>query len=347
MKSVAIVTNSLSGGGAERAMNLLADNLGKFEELNILLIPINAGPPDLVQPSCDISQIERIWNGGLWDTIKAFARFQIAILKFKPRFLILNCDLPEFYSALAIWNAKCIIVEHTTRPWAGRKLLGSLIRWILYIRGASYVRVSDRINISHHVNNTSNNVSVIPNIIDPNVIASGFNQSEELDSKGKLLFVGRLSKEKRPDLFIDLARETKFESLIIGGGFLSSALRQGSKDVGNLRFLGQQLNPWQFASAQDLLVLTSEYEGDGLVALEAISLGIPVALRSTSDLQRIGFPLRNYFEDVPTLAARIAKNHFSDFELSDFERSQILKNRSPEEVSRLWLQFLLSLERHA
>ena len=51
MKAVAIVTNSLSGGGAERAMNLLADNLGKFENFNVMLIPINAGPPDLIQPS--------------------------------------------------------------------------------------------------------------------------------------------------------------------------------------------------------------------------------------------------------------------------------------------------------
>lgn len=343
MKSIAIVTNSLSGGGAERAMNLLADNLGKIEELNVLLIPINAGPRDLVQPSCEISEIERVWNGGLWDTIKAFSRFQIAILKFKPKFLILNCDLPEFFSALAIWNAKCIIVEHTTRPWDGRKSLGRLIRWILYIRGASYVRVSERINIFRRFNNTW----VIPNIIDPKIIASEITQSKVPDLQGKLVFVGRLSKEKRPDLFIELARETKFESLIIGDGLLGLALRQGSKDVRNLRFLGQQLNPWEFASAQDLLVLTSEYEGDGLVALEAISLGIPVALRNTSDLQRIGFPLRNYFEDIPTLAARIAKNDFSDFELSDFERSQILKDRSPEEVSRLWLQFLLSLERPA
>ena len=343
MKSVAIVTNSLSGGGAERAMNLLADNLGKIEELNVLLIPINAGSPDLVQPSCEISEIERVWNGGLWDTIKAFARFQIAILKFKPRFLVLNCDLPEFYSALSIWNAKCIIVEHTTHPWDGRKSLGRLIRWILYIRGASYVRVSKRISISRRFSNTC----VIPNIIDPKIISSDVKQSEVPDSRGNLLFVGRLSKEKRPDLFIELARQTKFESLVMGDGLLGLALRQSSKDLGNLRFLGQQLNPWEFASDRDLLVLTSEYEGDGLVALEAISLGIPVALRSTADLRSIGFPQRNYFEDIPTLAARIAKHDFSEFELSDFERSQILKNRSPEEVSRLWLQFLLSLEKSA
>lgn len=104
MKAVAIVTNSLSGGGAERAMNLLADNLGRFDELNVLLIPINAGPRDLVNPSCGISEIVRVWNGGLWDTLKAFFRYQSVILKFKPEFLILNCDLPEFSRHLLSGN---------------------------------------------------------------------------------------------------------------------------------------------------------------------------------------------------------------------------------------------------
>jgi glycosyltransferase involved in cell wall biosynthesis len=343
MKAVAIVTNSLSGGGAERAMNLLADNLEKFDELNVLLIPINAGPRDLVNPSCEISEIRRVWNGGLWDTLKAFVRYQYVILKFKPEFLILNCDLPEFFSAFAFWKAKFIIVEHTTRPWAGRRTIGNLIRVILRARGASYLRVSERIRISPQFNSST----VIPNIIDSKIIDTQTEQSQVSKSHGKLIFVGRLSKEKRPDLFIELARVTGLESLIIGDGQLSFELRDDSKDIGNLKFLGQQLNPWQFTSNRDLLVLTSEYEGDGLVALEAISIGIPVALRSTSDLERIGFPLKNYFDDIPALAERIAKNQFNDFKLRDSERSRILSNRSPEEVSQLWLQFLLSLQRFA
>ncbi len=343
MKAVAIVTNSLSGGGAERAMNLLADNLGRFDELNVLLIPINAGPRDLVNPSCGISEIVRVWNGGLWDTLKAFFRYQSVILKFKPEFLILNCDLPEFFSAFAFWKSRCVIVEHTTRPWSGRRTIGNLIRMILRIRGASYLRVSERIKISPRFRDAT----VIPNIIDPKIIGALPKQSQLSVSQGKLIFVGRLSKEKRPDLFVELARQTGFESLVIGDGQMSLELREDSKDISNLKFLGQQLNPWEFASTRDLLILTSEYEGDGLVALEATSIGISVALRNTSDLKRIGFPLKNYFDDIPSLATRITKNQFTDFELRDSERNRILANRSPEEVSQLWLQYLLSLQKRA
>ena len=340
MKAVAIVTNSLSGGGAERAMNLLANNLSNLPELDVLLIPINAGPRDLVEPNCEISEIGRIWNGGLWETVKAFARFQYSILKFKPNFLILNCDLPEFYAAFAIWNAKCIIVEHTTRPWVEREFFGNLVRIILRLRGTAYVRVSERIEPSPLFKDDA----IIPNIVDPEIIGSKSRQSEVSEREGRLVFIGRLSKEKRPDLFIELVRKTGLKAVIIGDGQLRSSLEQSSQSVLHLEFLGQQLNPWDLATDRDLVVLTSDYEGDGLVALEAISIGIPVVLRSTADLLRIGFPDRNYFPDIPTLAVSILNSDFEEFRLNDLERLGILKNRNPEVVSRLWLKLLFSLD---
>lgn len=339
MKTVAIVTNSLSGGGAERAMNLLADNLGKIEDLDVMLIPINAGPSDLIQPGCKISEINRLWNGGLWDTIKAFARFQYVILKFKPKFLILNCDLPEFFSALAIWQAKCVIVEHTTRPWAGRRTFGLLVRLILKARKATYLRVSERIE----ANLLFKNRTVIPNIVDPRVLMPQNQVRPEKQLRGNLLFVGRLSKEKRPELFVELARTTGFKSLVIGDGLLRFSLEQASRGIPNLIFLGQKLNPWESTSEQDLLVLTSDYEGDGLVALEAISLGIPVALRRTPDLLRIGFPHSNYFDDIQSLSFRLHTSGFGEFQITEAERMTILRNRNPEATAKLWFEFLSSL----
>ncbi len=340
MKAVAIVTNSLSGGGAERAMNLLADNLVKFEDLDVMLIPINAGPPDLIQPSCEISEINRLWNGGLWDTIKAFARFQYTILKFKPKFLILNCDLPEFFSAFAIWRAKCVIVEHTTKPWAGRRTFGFFIRLILRARQTTYLRVSDRIEPGSLFKNRT----VIPNIIDPKVLMPRARVRLEKQLRGNLLFVGRLSQEKRPELFVELARTTGFKSLIIGDGLLRLSLEQDSKGIPNLMFLGQKQNPWESTSEQDLLVLTSDYEGDGLVALEAISIGIPVALRRTPDLQKMGFPQSNYFDDIQSLSLRLHASGFSEFHINETERLTILRNRNPEVITKLWLEFLSSLD---
>ena len=336
MKAVAIVTNSLSGGGAERAMNLLAASLSRFPELNVTLIAINAGSKDLVEPDCQLVEIGRKWKGGIWDTTKSFIRFQFAILKFKPDFLVLNCDLPEFYSALAFWTGKSVIVEHTTNPWAGRAALGSIVRLILRVRGASWIRVSER--IPQHPKFKLQ--ATIPNIIEPNVLLTYPLNYRAESQGGKLVFVGRFSQEKRPELFVELARKTGIPSVMIGEGMLRHSLQEENRDVSNLEFLGQRRNPWESVSQNDLVVITSDYEGDGLVALEAAAIGIPVALRNTPDLRAIGFPARNYFEDSAELVLRINDLSLNPFTIDELQKNQILMGRSSGEVSLKWLSFI-------
>ena len=336
MKDVAIITNSLSGGGAERAMNLLADSLSKFSELTVLLIAINSGNKDLVEPECLVVEIRRKWKGSVWDSIRSFLRFQITLLKFKPQCLVLNCDLPEFYSAFAFWSGKCVIVEHTTKPWVKRRTLGRIVRFILKLRGASWIRVSERIplNFGFAVQAT------IPNIVNPDVLLVNSRNYQSDASPGKLVFVGRLSNEKRPDLFVELARKTGIASIVIGDGVLLPSLLAETNNLASIEFLGQRKNPWECVSPNDLVVITSDYEGDCLVALEAAIIGVPVALRNIPDLSAIGFPLNNYFENISDLTKRINDLNFKSFLMDDSQKKKILAGRSAEEVSLKWLSFI-------
>jgi glycosyltransferase involved in cell wall biosynthesis len=337
VKPVAIVTNSLTGGGAERSMNLLASNLANFPELKILLIPINSGGRDLVEPECQIAEIGRTWKGSVWDSAKSFVRFQLALWRFKPKVLILNCELPELYASFAFWFGKSIIVEHTTKPWDGRESLGRIVRFILRIRGASWVRVSEKIP-SHP---SFQRQALIRNIIDPKIFQANFKLHGGNNATGRLIFIGRLSQEKRPDLFIQLARKTGINSVVIGDGVLRIALQVENKDLTSLEFLGQCNNPWENISEKDLIVVTSEFEGDGLVALEAAAIGIPVALRDTQDLRAIGFPGKNYFEDTLELSGKISGSDFSSFHLEQTQSQRILAGRNPEVVSLEWFKYIL------
>jgi glycosyltransferase involved in cell wall biosynthesis len=339
MVRVAIVTNSLSGGGAERSMNLLAGNLAKFSELQILLVPINSGPKDLVNPECNVSEIQRTWKGTFWDSAKSFARFQLALWKFKPRVVIINCDLPELFTALAFWTGKSVIVEHTTRPWNGRETLGKLIRFILRVRGASWIRVSEKIL----PNPKFLRQGLVRNIIDPQVLNPKLRSCPTESMGGRLVFIGRLSSEKRPDLFIQIVRQTGMRAVIIGDGVLGAHLHDTSKDLTDLVFLGQRSNPWIDVSSEDLVVVTSDFEGDGLVALEAASIGIPVALRDNSDLRGIGFPERNYFQNVEDLASRIREKDFSAFILQEPESEKVLAGRNANDVTLQWMKLISTL----
>ncbi len=339
MKTVIVVTNSLTGGGAERSMNLLADCFCENADFKTILIPINRSAKDLVEPRCQIVEIGRKWRGGLWNSFKSFVRFQYAILRARPDFLILNCELPELFAALSFWKGECIIVEHTTRPWDKRRNLGRLVRRILVLRTAKWVRVSER--ISNH--NQFKIQATIPNIIAPLALRDASSEFRSGNLGKRLVFIGRLSPEKRPDLFLAIARASELPSIVIGDGVLQESLRRDCEDSGKVQFMGYQKNPWSLVSQNDLIVITSDYEGDGLVALEAASLGHAVALRNTPDLRSIGFPDQNYFDDADELAAKVKNHGTSIFFLENSFGRAILHGRTSQSVSSEWVDFLASI----
>ena len=95
--------------------------------------------------------------------------------------------------------------------------------------------------------------------------------------------VMRLSEEKRPLLWVDLAQalaecfpNAKF--LVVGDGPLrNDAVLYGKKKLGpNIQFLGNQKEVMRILAASDALLLASRIEGTPNVLLEAQMVGIPV-----------------------------------------------------------------------
>ena len=146
MKRVMIVTNSLTGGGAERAMNLVINELSERGWITAL-VPINSGASDLVEPICEIFPLERIWQGSLLNTVRAILNFNKKVNLWKPDVIVLNCDLPELFGALLLSRRKIVVVEHINRPWITRKWLGLAVRKLLRSRKAIWVAVSPHLTI--------------------------------------------------------------------------------------------------------------------------------------------------------------------------------------------------------
>jgi glycosyltransferase involved in cell wall biosynthesis len=105
-------------------------------------------------------------------------------------------------------------------------------------------------------------------------------------SGDKIAFVGRLSHEKGPDRFVDLAES--FPSIpfhVYGDGPLGDKLRQSAP--ANLAFHGQQASMKPLWSEIGLLVMPSRHEGMPMAALEAMSHGIPVIASKVGAMQRV------------------------------------------------------------
>lgn len=127
---------------------------------------------------------------------------------------------------------------------------------------------------------------VLPNFVEPAAPRTDFAppvlQDGRVSRPLQLLFVGRIAVEKQPHLWLDTlealaARGLPAELTVLGEGPLrdwvqaEAALRQLS-----VRILGHIGGVEDYMRAADWLVLTSNFEGFGLVVLEAMQVGLPV-----------------------------------------------------------------------
>jgi glycosyltransferase involved in cell wall biosynthesis len=97
-------------------------------------------------------------------------------------------------------------------------------------------------------------------------------------------FIGRFSWQKRPDLFLDVARQLtemgdQFFFYMIGGGELLEDSKRLAEKLGiadRVRFVPSRHDIHIVLNTTDLLLMTSSYEGAPLTVLEALASGVPV-----------------------------------------------------------------------
>jgi glycosyltransferase involved in cell wall biosynthesis len=331
-----IVTNSLTGGGAERSMNMLANELMR-QGLVVGLVPVNKGAPDQIQPQCEVMALNRIWPGGIIDTFIAYLKFNRVVSKWKPDVLIINCDLPELLAAISRLRKTLIIVEHTSFPWNSRKKLGLIVRKILTLRGAWWVAVSNHLSAWPKRKDFT---AVIPNPVDKSAKEMHLHRMMILK---RVVFIGRLSIEKRPEWLLEVARHVKYPVEIIGDGILRSQLEKSSKDEGlDIHFHGQVLEPWSLVHDGDLLVIPSLYEGDGLVLVEAMAHRCAVLVADIPDLRRFSLPDESYCLNPQELIRRIRRfqNDLSPLLVPQSISNAELSARSIERVGESWVNLL-------
>jgi glycosyltransferase involved in cell wall biosynthesis len=337
-----IVTNALSGGGAERSMNLLANELDS-RGWPVALVPINTGNADLVNPTCATFPLDRDSSGSLFSTLRALKNFYKALISWKPDVLILNCDLPELFGSAAIGPISIIGVEHSTIPWIKRRRLGGLVRKILSFRGVVWVAVSSHIDIWSSENG--------PAAVIQNPLGTILDKNLDYGRGGtvkRLLFVGRLSEEKNPYIAVSVATKTKLTLEFFGSGHLEKSLREAVQENNIVAiFNGHVKDPWSYLKEGDLLIVPSTTEGDGLVILEAFQRGLPLLLADIPDLRRFGLPDNNYCTEINDYIERIDMHRGDISKLCPPMKivKSVLAERSLSTICEDWEKLLNGLPR--
>ena len=331
-----IVTNSLTGGGAERSMNLVANELSK-RGFTVSLIPINSGPSDRIIPECEVFELHRQWKGNLLDTGAAIWRFNSVVKAWNPDVLILNCDLPELFGSLLFGKYNLVVLEHASNPWANRVLFGKIVRMLLESRNTVWIAVSSHLTIWPKKWRPT---AILQNPIIPLDSVTPLIPGDQIK---RLIVIGRLSAEKKPEIAIELARRTHLDLLIIGDGRMKADLETKCREESiKATFLGRIDDPWIEVQSGDLLIVPSESEGDGLVIIEGLQMGVPMLMSDIQDLRRFKFPNRNYCKDVEEFEKRCTsfQGHLMDLSVPDELAADILQLRTISRVGLSWEEFL-------
>ena len=338
MKRVMFVTNSLTGGGAERSMNLVSNELFK-RGWKVAIVPINEGPNDQIVPFCEVIPLKRKWQSGLLKTVYEIIRFNKIVKAWQPDVIILNCELPELFGAALFGSQKLVVLQHTTQPWAGRLRLGRVIRQVLSCKKTTWIAVSSHLAIWPSGKAPQ---AILQNPVVERRVTRNLPEQQKLD---RLVFIGRLSVEKRPEIVIEISSVTGKPILIIGDGSNMQSLKEQCHQYGTIvEFAGQIPDPWSKIKAGDLLIIPSIFEGDGLVVIEALLNNVPLLLADIPDFRRFGFPEINYCLSIEEYRDAIDEfgGVLSKLIIPTDISQPLIDGRSIDLIGDEWEKFLLS-----
>jgi glycosyltransferase involved in cell wall biosynthesis len=140
-------------------------------------------------------------------------------------------------------------------------------------------------------------------------------------------FIGRLSPEKRPLDFVELASQVPEANFVLAGqGRLLDDLKRKNESYGklaNFEFLGFTESPMDLYKRIDILVIPSEIEGLPLALLEAMSLKIPVIGSRVGHIPHVIIDGTNGYLIEPANIEQLVSKAKTFISLTDEERGKM------------------------
>ena len=197
----------------------------------------------------------------------------------------------------ALVKGKRPVIDHLHHngPWLKKINPKSLSFLYAGIRANKILTVSNSIEKEYCLSKMiAKKMQVIGNPVSYNKINEKVNK-KKTEKKYDICCIGRLTEAKNPRRFLSVIKEVKekmptIKVIWIGSGEMYEEVlmyRNKLKLEENVEFLGFKENPYPDLAASKLFLLTSSWEGYGLVAFEALSLGLPCIVSNVGGLPNI------------------------------------------------------------
>ena len=244
----------------------------------------------------------------------------------------------SFVCSLVKKRIPLVIHLHNNPPWLKKIHHNSFAFLFSAIRANKVLVVSNSIEnefvfskfIKNKILNISNPISVKK--ISQKV-------SKSYSKKYDLCCVARISKQKNPLRFLSIIKKIvevkpNLKAVWVGDGELKYNVLSKVKEYGlekNVEFVGFQRNPYKYIAESKIFVLTSSWEGFGLVAFEALSLGVPCLVSKVGGLvdivdQSCGYLCENDDDFVNNILKLLENNEFLKIRDNCKKKAQNLEN---------------------
>lgn len=277
---IAIVTASLSAGGAERVISQLLNEWCN-NDLECSLILLNKTEMFYSIPkSVKVYEIGKLHKKHYIDKIKKYSAVRKLIKQIKPNVVLSMPEEIGIYVIGALLGTKYpVIVSERNNPWVmPDKKATRILRKLLYPFADGFIFQTKQA-ASFFSKKTQKKGIVLPNPLDLSRIPERYEGTREKVIVG----AGRLEKQKNFYLLIDAFADfyqahQDYKLVIYGEGSLRTSLESYASEKlpqetyslpGKVNDLTNRLNK---ASA---FVLSSDYEGVPNVLIEALASGVP------------------------------------------------------------------------
>lgn len=284
-----LIIFSLSSGGAERVMSIMANYwVAKGGEITLLTFDDGTVPPfyELDSRICyvplgiagdSLNPINAIWNN--WQRIQML---RSAIINSKPNAVISFMESANALTLLATrgLNLPVIVSDRTDPAKYSIGIWEQMRQWTYPYADRIVVQTKGAMN--YFASKLHECVCIIPN---PVLLPPKANEpSNKMLAQRLIVAVGRLDKQKGFDLLLQAfaqlkERHPEWILTIFGEGVLRQeleALRNQLALAERVNFPGRVKNIYKFLKQADLFIMSSRYEGFPNALCEAMACGLPV-----------------------------------------------------------------------
>lgn len=194
-------------------------------------------------------------------------------------------------------NSGIPLIEHlhNNAPWLTKACINSFAFLYAGIRANKILTVSESIQKEYIFSKLlKNKIECVGNPVSRKKVLENVDK-KSISKNYDICCVARIVEQKNPLKFLKIIHSVKssipnIRVVWVGKGEMYDIVKENVKNLNlekNIDFVGFQKNPYIYMNQSKVFVLTSSTEGFGLVAFEALTLGLPCVVSNVGGLPSI------------------------------------------------------------